>query len=676
MTLKACRQTVLWLENMDSNQVTSESAQMGDIIDDEFEITLESPRQQIPTDDQDNNILKLIQAVDHTQNADEKIDIPTIVVTDINNSEGGQIESTESATREDEGDSDAFTAIVDGNVEINSGESDTKDDQTEFTDLADNHKTGTADINYGEVANSGDSTVTQESVTAAVKIDSGLVEIGIKAVNGDSEGKEATRPDNQQESGKVGDSEAENESKGNQDKTVEIELVEAIDDSAGNHTKSAVQSAMVTELEEGSVSLDSILVREKTEEDSDPDEFDFDLPVKKTQAGAEKQVTFKEAEPEPVPAQQQSAIKTDDSEDSQKIAVMVTNQDQPKIIPGNKPVAVIKPTTQTNAAGTQSKYSVGEPSASGSVEEQRNQRVLASAQAEWDKVTTITAGFSDKGTAQGPEPTVVETTPAMSPHEMTEYLKTEDFSQIKGTIHTSIERKGFSAFVHMIFGPPKLNRALLQERDMIFCTAASPLSNDNSYHIRTLQTIYRCLTGSKFDCPRTGSHWEEIGFQGNDPATDLRGAGLLGLVNLLYFLKDPKRQGIASDIYRLSLHPTQNFPFCVMGINMSRITLQTLREDILNKECNRRGEVLGVINDFYVGLYLQMYQVWKSQGKSIQDSGYVIKDIEANAKKNPRSVLKNLDDYINKKKTVVIAEKSADSGADNFLSLCEDDAKR
>ena len=31
----------------------------------------------------------------------------------------------------------------------------------------------------------------------------------------------------------------------------------------------------------------------------------------------------------------------------------------------------------------------------------------------------------------GPEPTVVETTPAMSPHEMTEYLKTADFSQIK-----------------------------------------------------------------------------------------------------------------------------------------------------------------------------------------------------------------------------------------------------
>lgn len=222
----------------------------GDIIDDEFEITLESPRQQIPTDNQENNILKLIQAVDHTQNADEKIDIPTIVVTDINNSEGGQIESTESATGEDEGDSDTFTAIVDENVEINSGKSDTKNDQTEFTDLVNDHKTGTADINYGEVANNADGTITQEFDSTGVKIhvDSDLVEIGIKALDGDSEGREATRPDNHQESGKMADSKAETESKGNQDRTVEIKLVDATDDSAGNHIKSPVQSAVITEV--------------------------------------------------------------------------------------------------------------------------------------------------------------------------------------------------------------------------------------------------------------------------------------------------------------------------------------------------------------------------------------------------------------------------------------------
>jgi len=44
---------------------------------------------------------------------------------------------------------------------------------------------------------------------------------------------------------------------------------------------------------------------------------------------------------------------------------------------------------------------------------------------------------------------------------------------------------------------------------------------------------------------------------GMDPATDLRGAGMLGLMNLLYILKHPKTLALASDIYKLSLHPSQ-----------------------------------------------------------------------------------------------------------------------
>lgn len=33
---------------------------------------------------------------------------------------------------------------------------------------------------------------------------------------------------------------------------------------------------------------------------------------------------------------------------------------------------------------------------------------------------------------------------------------------------------------------------------------------------------------------RYGPHWAALGFQGDDPATDLRGAGVLGLLQLLY----------------------------------------------------------------------------------------------------------------------------------------------
>ena len=44
---------------------------------------------------------------------------------------------------------------------------------------------------------------------------------------------------------------------------------------------------------------------------------------------------------------------------------------------------------------------------------------------------------------------------------------------------------------------------------------------------------------------------------GNDPATDLRGSGFLGLMHLLYMVTEPSLFGLAKDIYCLSLHETQ-----------------------------------------------------------------------------------------------------------------------
>ena len=44
---------------------------------------------------------------------------------------------------------------------------------------------------------------------------------------------------------------------------------------------------------------------------------------------------------------------------------------------------------------------------------------------------------------------------------------------------------------------------------------------------------------------------------GNDPATDLRGSGMLGLLQLLYMVSDPRLIPLTRDIYRLSRHDEQ-----------------------------------------------------------------------------------------------------------------------
>lgn len=288
---------------------------------------------------------------------------------------------------------------------------------------------------------------------------------------------------------------------------------------------------------------------------------------------------------------------------------------------------------------------------------------------EWDKVQTIEAGFVDENDTKKKE-SVVTNVPLLSYYEMSEHLGTQDFSGVKDKIRTTVEYHGFSKLKHFLFGPPKLHRDLHQERDRIFCIAASVLENSDHIHVRSLQTIYRSLTGSRFDCPRYGNHWEEIGFQGRDPATDLRGVGLLGLLHLVYLLRDAKRQVLASEIYKLSLHPTQNFPFCVMSINLTRIALQALREGCLNKECNKQRDVLPLMCDFYTGLYLQMYQVWKSQGKTITDSGFVLQHVEAHGKKHPHAVLKNLEEYLAKKKSAANLE-NVNLGEEQFTSVVD-----
>uniref|UniRef100_A0A672T0U1 ELMO domain containing 3 n=1 Tax=Sinocyclocheilus grahami TaxID=75366 RepID=A0A672T0U1_SINGR len=184
----------------------------------------------------------------------------------------------------------------------------------------------------------------------------------------------------------------------------------------------------------------------------------------------------------------------------------------------------------------------------------------------------------------------------------------------------------------------------------LFCDSVGSLDNGQSVHMRVLQTIYRKLTCTRADCPRYGPHWENVGFQGADPATDLRGTGFLGLMHTLYFVMDPEILPLAREIYKLSQHPVQNFPFCVMSINMTRIALHALREEVLSKECNRRQQVVAVLNDFYVAMFLHLYQLWKSQQKTISDSGYVLKEVELFAKKNPKQILKRLEGYLKERR--------------------------
>ncbi|XP_031238080.1 ELMO domain-containing protein 3 isoform X2 [Mastomys coucha] len=258
------------------------------------------------------------------------------------------------------------------------------------------------------------------------------------------------------------------------------------------------------------------------------------------------------------------------------------------------------------------------------------------AQEEWEVVDTIHPDIERRVSSQQPGQLI-------SFSEALEHFQTMDLSSFKKRIQPTVPRTGLAALRHCLFGPPKLHQGLREERDLVLTIAQCGLDSQNPTHCRVLQTIYKKLTGSKLDCALHGDHWEDLGFQGANPATDLRGVGFLALLHLLYLVMDSKTLLMAQEIFRLSHHHIQQFPFCLMSLNITRIAIQALREECLSRECNRQRTVIPVVNSFYAATFLHLARMWRTQKKTIFDSGFVLKDVEAVAKKSPKRLLKTLD---------------------------------
>ena len=140
-----------------------------------------------------------------------------------------------------------------------------------------------------------------------------------------------------------------------------------------------------------------------------------------------------------------------------------------------------------------------------------------------------------------------------------------------------------------------------------------------------LHTIYMRLTG-KPARTRMGSHWEEVGFQGSDPSTDLRGVGVLALLNLSYLIHHSFPN--AKTLFELSCdRGGQEFPLATLSINVTGIALQALRFGLLHAYAERKGSVVKALNDYYVGVFYRFHEVWTLGGKTMNDSGWVIKEL-------------------------------------------------
>ncbi|ERE76916.1 ELMO domain-containing protein 1 [Cricetulus griseus] len=101
-----------------------------------------------------------------------------------------------------------------------------------------------------------------------------------------------------------------------------------------------------------------------------------------------------------------------------------------------------------------------------------------------------------------------------------------------------------------------------------------PYDSDNPQHEEMLLKLWEFLKPNTPLESRISKQWCEIGFQGDDPKTDFRGMGLLGLYNLQYFAE--RDATVAQQVLSDSLHPKCRYSFAIVGINITDLAYNLL----------------------------------------------------------------------------------------------------
>jgi len=283
------------------------------------------------------------------------------------------------------------------------------------------------------------------------------------------------------------------------------------------------------------------------------------------------------------------------------------------------------------------------------------------AENEWDNVAEITPNFhgdADKETNNDTSisDNMIVISPLTTVEAVIDYINRSDMEEYLSKVKHGPDKIGFRKIFSCLLGPPSLPPHLRQTQKLVQATAFIAFNNEVPLHLSILRTLYRQLTGATLDCPRFGAHWEDIGFQGSDPSTDLRGVGMLGLVQALYLVITPEMFPFAQDVYHLSRQDSQEFPLMVLSLNITRITLHVLRDGLLNRYLTLEDDVWTTVNFFYCALLYHVYHIWKSQHKTISSSGFVLQDAESFGRANVGLVIKNFERFLNTNYSVAVKQ--------------------
>jgi len=143
----------------------------------------------------------------------------------------------------------------------------------------------------------------------------------------------------------------------------------------------------------------------------------------------------------------------------------------------------------------------------------------------------------------------------------------------------------------------------------------------NLSHETQLLELWTLLQPDRQLLKRVTKQWQDIGFQGEDPKTDFRGMGILGLQNLIFFAK--QFGTAAKHILSHSHHPKFGYSFAIVGINLTHMAYKLLQDSALKSHLynvNEGRPNLDNFHHFYSYLFIEFDKFWlECQPKDIME---------------------------------------------------------
>ncbi len=186
-------------------------------------------------------------------------------------------------------------------------------------------------------------------------------------------------------------------------------------------------------------------------------------------------------------------------------------------------------------------------------------------------------------------------------------------------------------------GRLRLKKELQRERDLLLCAAKVDAGERPELLEEMLEAIYRRLRGTK-PPGRFGAHWQEVGFQGRDPASDLRSTGLLGALMALFFVERYQRETIGF-LNFVAETAGEDFPLAVTLVQFALFALKALRQGRLTEVANRDGGLLRAFNDFYAASLFELFAQLRRAGGSIMSYPPVRKQTQEDCLRSAKALV-------------------------------------